>query len=89
MKHESLELVTNAEILQTIQKATIPGWRRAWYNKKAKTNISSYAEMTKKHQITNNLKFEDAFNVYLPNKIKNSPKLIKGCTSTSQKSRRI
>ena len=32
MKYESLDLVTNAGILRTTQKATIPGWGRAWFN---------------------------------------------------------
>jgi hypothetical protein len=45
IKHESLELVTNAGILQTTQKATIPGWGRAWCNEETKTNIFSYAEI--------------------------------------------
>ena len=69
MKHESLELVTNAGILRTTQMATIPGWGRAWYNEQAKTNIFSYAEMAKKHWITYDLEIEDAFKVHLPNKI--------------------
>ena len=49
MKNKSLELVTNAGILRMTQKATIPGWGRAWFNEEAKTNIFSYAEMAKKH----------------------------------------
>jgi hypothetical protein len=49
MKNKSLDLVTNAGILRMTQKATIPGWGRAWYNEEAKTNIFSYAEIAKKH----------------------------------------
>ena len=61
--------MTNAGVLQTTQKATISSWGRAWYNEQAKTNIFSYAEMAKKHQITYDSEIEDAFKVYLPNKI--------------------
>jgi hypothetical protein len=63
-----LDLVTNAKILKTNLKATIPGWSKAWFNLHAITNIFSYVEITKLHQITYNLEKEDAFIVHLPNK---------------------
>ena len=55
--------------LWTTQKATIPSWRRAFYNKQAKTNIFSYVEKVRRHQVTYNLDIEDAFNVHLLDKI--------------------
>jgi hypothetical protein len=57
---EYLDLVTNAGVLRTTQKATIPGWRRAWFNPHAITNIFSYAEMAKQHRITYDSNTEDA-----------------------------
>jgi hypothetical protein len=42
-----LDLMTNAGILQTNQKATVPGWGEVWFNSHAITNIFSYAEMAK------------------------------------------
>jgi hypothetical protein len=62
------DLVTDAGILRTTQKATIPGWGEAWFNPRAITNIFCYAEMAKHHRITYNLDKEDAFTVYLPDK---------------------
>jgi hypothetical protein len=67
-ENKSLDLVTNAEILRTTQKATIPGWHEAWFNPRAITNIFSYAEMAKHHRITYDLEKEDAFIVYLLDK---------------------
>jgi hypothetical protein len=81
-----LELGTNAGILHTSQKATIPGWGRAWYKNQAKTNIFSYAEIIKKHQVTYILDIEDAFHVHLLDKIVKFNKTDQGCTSTSQDS---
>jgi hypothetical protein len=66
--NKSLDLVTNAGILRTTQKVTIPGWGEAWFNPQAITNIFSYAKMAKHHRITYNSNKEDAFTVYLPNK---------------------
>jgi hypothetical protein len=68
IKNESLDLITNAGILRTTQKATIPGWGEAWFNPQAITNIFSYAEMAKRHRITYNSNKEDAFTIYLPDK---------------------
>jgi hypothetical protein len=68
IKNKSLDLVTNAGILRTTQKATIPGWGEAWFNPQAITNIFSYAKMAKRHRITYNSNKEDAFTVYLPDK---------------------
>ena len=68
LKNESLDLMTNAGILRTTQKATIPGWGRAWFNNQARTNIFSYAEMAKRHHITYDSNIEDAFIVHLPHK---------------------
>jgi hypothetical protein len=42
---ESLDLMTNAGVLTTNQKATLPGWGEVWYNPEATTNIFSYAEI--------------------------------------------
>ena len=58
----------NAGILQTNQKATIPGWGEVWFNHHAITNIFSYAEMAQRYCITYNSNKEDAFIVHLPNK---------------------
>jgi hypothetical protein len=66
--NKSLNLVTNAGILTTNQKATIPGWGEAWFNLQAITNIFSYAEIAKRHSITYDSNKEDAFIVYLPDK---------------------
>jgi hypothetical protein len=68
VKGESLDLVTNAGVLRTTQKASIPGWGKAWYNPHAITNIFSYAEMAQKHRITYDSATEDAFIVHLPDK---------------------
>jgi hypothetical protein len=51
-KNNLLDLVTNAEILRTNHKATIPGWGEVWFNPHAITNIFSYAEMAQRHRIT-------------------------------------
>ena len=67
-QEESLNLVTNAGVLQTNHKATIPGWGEAWFNPHAITNIFSYAEMAKRHCITYDSKAEDAFIVHMPDK---------------------
>ena len=67
-KNGSLNHVTNAGVLQTTQKATIPGWGEAWFNPNVITNIFSYAEMAKKHWITYDLDKEGAFIIYLPDK---------------------
>ncbi len=66
--NESLDLVTNAGILQTNQKATVPGWGEVWFNPHAITNIFSYSEMAKRHRITYDSEKEDAFTVHLPDK---------------------
>ena len=65
---EPLNLITNAGILQTTQKATLPGWGEVWFNPQAITNIFSYAEMAKRHRITYDSNKEDAFIVQLPHK---------------------
>ena len=66
--NESLDLVTNAGILRTNQKATVPGWGEVWFNPHAITNIFSYSEMAKRHRITYDSQKEDAFTVHLPDK---------------------
>jgi hypothetical protein len=66
--NKSHDLVTNAGILRTTQKATIPGWGKAWFNPQAISNIFSYAEMAKRHGITYDSNKEDAFIVYLSDK---------------------
>ena len=66
--NKSLDLVTNARIMRTNLKAIIPRWGKAWFSPYAITNIFSYAEMAKHHQITYNLNIEDAFVVHLPDK---------------------
>ena len=68
LENKSLHLVTNAGTLKTTQKATIPGWGKAWFNPNAITNIFSYAEMAKRHRITYDSNHEDAFIVHLPHK---------------------
>ena len=66
--NESLDLMTNAGILRTKHKATVPGWGEVWFNPHAITNIFSYAEMAKRHRITYDSNKEDAFTVHLPDK---------------------
>jgi hypothetical protein len=66
--NELLDLITNARILCTMQKATIPGWGKAWFNLQAIINIFSYAEMAKHHQITYNSSKQDTFIVHLLDK---------------------
>jgi hypothetical protein len=66
--NKALNLVINARILQTSQKATIPGWGEVWFNPYAITNIFSYLETAKHHCITYNSQKEDAFTVHLSNK---------------------
>jgi hypothetical protein len=65
---ESLDLVTNAGVLRTTQKAMVAGWGEVWYNPQAITNIFSYAEMAKHHRITYDSNKEDAIIVHLPDK---------------------
>jgi hypothetical protein len=67
-ENETLDLVTNAGILRTNQKATVPGWGEVWFNNQAITNIFSYAEMAQRHRITYDSDTEDAFIVHLPDK---------------------
>jgi hypothetical protein len=64
--NEQLDLITNAGVLKTTTKVVLPGWGVAWFNPAAITNIFSYLEMAKKHQITYNSNKEDAFTVHLP-----------------------
>jgi hypothetical protein len=66
--NESLDLVTNAGVLRTTQKANIPGWGKAWFNSHVITNIFSYMEIAKQHYITYNLNTNNAFVVHLPDK---------------------
>jgi hypothetical protein len=68
MDNESLDLVTNTGVLRTTQKATIPGWGKAWFNPHVIAKILSYAEMAKQHCITYNSNTKDAFVVNLPDK---------------------
>jgi hypothetical protein len=82
--NKSLNLVTNAGILQTSQKAIVPGWGKVWFNLYAIINIVSYSEMAKRHCITYNSNEEDAFTVYLMDKKVSLQKPIKGYTSISQ-----
>jgi hypothetical protein len=63
-----LDLVTNAGVLRTTKKATIPGWGKAWFNPHVITNIFSYAEMAKQYRITYDSNMEDAFIVHIPDK---------------------
>jgi hypothetical protein len=63
--NKQLDLVTNAGVLKTTTKAMIPGWGMVWFNPAAITNIFSYLEMAKKHQITYNSSKENAFIVHL------------------------
>jgi hypothetical protein len=67
-ENKSLDLITNAGVLRTIQKANIPGWGIAWFNPYTITNIFSYSEMAKQHRITYNSNTENAFIVHLPDK---------------------
>jgi hypothetical protein len=66
--NESLNLVTNAGILQAGQKVTIPGWGKVWFNPHAIINIFSYLEMAKRYCITYDSNVEDTFTVHLPDR---------------------
>ena len=67
-KNNLLDLMTNAGVLRTKHKATVPGWGEVWFNPHAITNIFSYAEMAQHHCITYDSNKEDAFIVHLPDK---------------------
>jgi len=66
---ETMMLTTNAGVITTNLKATIPSWGEAWFSPKAITNIFSYAKMADRYKITYDSEKEDAFLVHLPNKI--------------------
>ncbi len=49
-------------------KAQVPGFGKAWFNKDAITNVFSFAEMEDKHHITYDSSKEKAFIVHMPDK---------------------
>jgi hypothetical protein len=67
--NESLDLVTNTRIIKTNLKTTILGSGEAWFNLHTIMNMIRYAEMAKHHQITYDLKQENALIVHLPGKL--------------------
>jgi len=66
---ETLTLFTNGESLSTNMKADLPGWGELWFSPKGVTNIFSMAEMVDRHDVEYSSRKEDAFRVYLPNKV--------------------
>ncbi|KAL7574114.1 hypothetical protein ACA910_014803 [Epithemia clementina (nom. ined.)] len=49
---ETMDLSTNAGTLEVQHKATVPGFGLVWFDKRAITNIFSFAEMEDKQRIT-------------------------------------
>ena len=66
---ETLNLRTNAGILQTNLKAHVDNWGDVWFSPAAMTNIFSYTEMANRYRITADTAKENAILVHCPNKI--------------------
>jgi hypothetical protein len=65
--NEKLILTTNTGNLLTNTMAIVPGFRKVWYEKEAKTNVFSLANMEKQYQITYDSKKESVFVVLTEN----------------------
>ena len=61
----ALELTTNAGVIRTTQKATLPGYGEVWYNPNAMTNVFSLGIVSKKkkYHVTFDSQAGDTFRV--------------------------
>ena len=75
---EQLDLVTNAGMLRTPKKATIPRWGNSWFNSVAITNLFSYAKMAQKNKIIYDSTKENEFVVHLPGNLIKFTKTLQG-----------
>ena len=64
-----IKLATNAGQIELNMKATVQGFGEVWYNPNLPTNIFSFSELNKKHEISYDSTKEKAFLIHLPTKI--------------------
>ena len=65
----TLQLGTNAGVIRTNHKATLPKYGDVWYNNKAITNVLSLGNVVDRYRVTFDSKQEDAFHVHTPEKL--------------------